>query len=238
MRDNSQRAQLAAYLLWAMLGLEILTILSGYMQYRLLTRLSYDEYVSDAALNFNDTREMIVGILYTLTYIVSIVMFIRWFRRAYYNLHQKVAYLDFDEGWAAGSWFVPFLNLYRPFSIMRELYNETSTILKRNLDGYQRKSTMIVGIWWTVWIISNIIDNIIFRSTFSLDVSTIDELMTMTTSGIFSAVLGIPTALLAIKVVKDYSLMEDKLYALETEGTANRFDDLAGYDDILDAPID
>lgn len=30
--------------------------------------------------------------------------------------------LSHDESWAAGSWFVPILNLFRPVSIMKEMY--------------------------------------------------------------------------------------------------------------------
>jgi len=236
MRDNSQRAKVAINVLWIIFGLEILSVFSSYLQYNLLTKLFNDEYVSDQAIQFNDTREMVTGVVYAIVYIISAITFIRWFRRAYYNLHQKVAVLDFEESWAAASWFVPFMNLIRPYRIMNELYQETNLLLKRHLNSYQRVSTVFVGIWWASWILTNILNNIIVRT--SLDATTIDELIDMTTMSGFSTLIGLPVCLLAVKVVKDYAQMEEKLWAIDTDGKVSRCSNTSEYDDILDVPVD
>ncbi len=69
-----------------------------------------------------------------------------WFRRAYFNLHQKVSYLSHSEGWAAGSWFVPIVNLYRPYQIMKEIYVETKELFtKRGLSEKVGYSTNYLG---------------------------------------------------------------------------------------------
>ena len=76
--------------------------------------------VTDKILKENDLRVNIIFITETLVYIVSGIMFIRWFRRAYFNLHIVVNNLSFSEGWAAGYWFIPFANFNRPYRIMKK----------------------------------------------------------------------------------------------------------------------
>lgn len=71
------------------------------MQYNLIDRIAHGgEYTMEEA-DLNDLREMVIGILYVIAYIVSAVTFIQWFRRAYYNLHLLVPRLNREEGWAA-----------------------------------------------------------------------------------------------------------------------------------------
>lgn len=149
-----------------------------------------------------------------ITYIISAVTFIQWFRRAYFNLHQRVNFLLYTEGWAAGSWFVPILNLFRPYQIMKELYLETSKILTKN--GSSRLgifSTTTVGWWWTLWIINGIIGQVVYRVSSSAE--NVEELTISTIISMISNLFAIPLALVTIKVIKDYSMMEDEFYALK-----------------------
>ena len=81
------------------------------MQYDLLQTVANGGFISDEAVEANDTRESFLGIIYLIAYIISGITFIMWFRRAYFNLHQKVSWLNHSEGWAAGCWFVPIVNL-------------------------------------------------------------------------------------------------------------------------------
>lgn len=87
LRPNAQRAKTAILLLYCVLAIEIISLLSGYFQYDLLSTIAEGYFVSEATANSNDTREQIVGALYMIAFIISAITFIRWFRRAYYNLH-------------------------------------------------------------------------------------------------------------------------------------------------------
>ncbi|WP_263008871.1 DUF4328 domain-containing protein [Chryseobacterium suipulveris] len=122
LRPNEQRAKNAIILIWIILGLEIISLISGFSQYSLLQSAVNGSEISEAAADSNDNRESLIGIVFILTCIVSVVTFIMWFRRAYFNLHQMIRNLSHDESWAAGSWFVPILNLFRHVSIMKEMY--------------------------------------------------------------------------------------------------------------------
>jgi len=219
-RPNEQRAKNAVALIWVILALEIISLISGYFQYKLLQSAANGEDISIHTVNANDTREQIIGILYLVMSIISAVTFIQWFRRAYYNLHLKTDYLSYTEGWAAGSWFVPIICLYRPYQIMKELYRETNDLLTGSGLGFnQNLTTSFLGWWWALWIISNLIGQFILRASFQAE--TIDELMSSTVASMISNVIGIPLALLAIKVIKGYSHVEPLLREIKDGETIN-----------------
>lgn len=213
LRPNQQRAKTAIILIWVVLGLEIVSLVSGYFQYDLLQSVANGEAISTEKANFNDTREQLIAILYTVTFIVSAVTFIQWFRRAYYNLHLKVKNLSHTEGWAAGAWFVPILSLFRPYQIMKELYHETKVLLtSKGLISEESLSTNTLGFWWALWIINNLVGQFVFR--FSARAETVDELIISTGASMFANIIGIPLALIAIKVIKDYSNVEPLMHEL------------------------
>jgi hypothetical protein len=227
LRPNGQRAKNAITLIWIVLALEIISLISGYFQYDLLQTAASGGEISTEAATANDRREQIIGILYLITYIISGVTFIQWFRRAYYNLHLKVNYLSHTEGWAAGSWFVPFVNLYRPYQIMKELYLETKELLtKKGVNFTHDFSTTALGWWWTLWILSNIIGQFVFR--YSMKAESIDELTTSTVVSMINNIIGIPLALITIKVIKDYANVETLLTEIsENEETTTHNSGLA-----------
>ena len=216
LRANKQRAKMAMVLIWIMLLMDVLSFGSGYMQYDLLQMVDAGGFITPEEANANDSREQLVGIVSFLIAIISAITFILWFRRAYYNLHTKVEGLSFSEGWAAGSWFVPIVNLYRPYQIMQELYRDTINLLNDNgLSGEKPLNTKFLGVWWALWIISRITGQFLFR--YSLRAESIDELTTSTMMSMILDMVGIPLALITIKVIKDYSSVE---HLLEHVGNA------------------
>lgn len=216
LRPNEQRAKNAITLIWIVLVLEIISLISGYFQYDLLQSVANGAEISAETASANDNREQIIAIIYMIAMIISAVTFIQWFRRAYYNLHLKVNYLAHTEGWAAGSWFVPIVSLYRPYQIMKELYQETKELLtKKGISFNQNFTTNSLGLWWTLWIIDNILGQFIYR--YSLKADTIDELTVSTVASIVSNIVGIPLALLAIKVIRDYSTVEPLLIEIKAD---------------------
>jgi hypothetical protein len=195
---------------------EIVSFISAYFQYDLLRVSSIGGEISPDTITANETSEIVVGLLSAITYIISAITFIQWFRRAYYNLHLKVNFLNYTEGWAAGCWFVPFINLYRPYQIMKELYEETDELLsKKGISVNQTFSTTLLGWWWAFWIINNFVGQFVFR--YSLKAESIDELTTSTIASMIGNLLGIPLALIAIKVIKDYSTVEPLLNEIKDE---------------------
>jgi len=232
MRDNSQRAKLAIIMIWVVTGINALMAASSYLQVNLLNLMADGEAVSDQQTNVNDMREAIIAGLYTIAYIVSAVTFIQWFRRAYYNLHTKVTNLEYTEGWAAGSWFVPILNLFRPYHIMKELYYNTHRLLKREGESYASANLTFVNLWWALWVIVNIAENAITR--LSLKAETVEELTLSSQASMVTSLLGLPLGILAVRVISDYAAMESSMAVLSDNEERPVDIDFGGDDDILD----
>lgn len=209
-KPNNERAKILLSMIWIVLGLEILSLVSSGLQYNLLQTVSNGGELTSEAAKANDLREQIIAIIYLIAYIISGITFIMWFRRAYYNLHQKVKNLSSTEGWAAGCWFVPFVNLYRPYQIMKELYEETKKYLVSKDESSQVDlTTKFLGVWWTLWIINGILGQIIFR--LSMHADTLPKLMTTTTLNIIGGVIGVGLGIVTLRVIKDYSNVEGLL---------------------------
>lgn len=222
LKPNGQRAKNAILLIWIVMAMEIISLISGYFQYDLLRNAANGIEITTEAAESNDTREQIIGIIYLVIFIISAITFIQWFRRAYYNLHLKTNDLTHEEGIAASCWFIPILNLYRPYQIMKELYNKTIELLTNKGLTNQKTNTTFLGFWWAIWIIDGIIGQFVFR--FSLRAETLDDLNTVTIAGLIDNAVGIPLALLAIKVIHDYSKLEplmDDLYDETDEAIYN-----------------
>jgi len=216
LRPNGQRANNAITLIWIVLIFEIVSFFSSYLQINLLDSFSNGDFVSEDEANANDLREQIIAIFYLLASIISAVTFILWFRRAYFNLHLKTNHLSHSEGWAAGSWFVPIISLYRPYQIMKEIYERTSQLLhSKEIKFNQSFSTSALGWWWSLWILSNVLGQITFR--LSMRAESIDELTVLTFANMISNVVGIPLALITIKIIKDYADIEVLLFKIKPE---------------------
>lgn len=220
LRPNKQRGKIAIVLIWIILVLNIMALLSGFFQYQLLERALAGENVSYEEANASFLRQSVLYILNAIAYIISIVTFLRWFRRAYYNLDAKLGNLDYTDGWAAGSWFVPVVNLYKPYQIMKELYTKTDLYLEfLNDERYTKKlSTSILPVWWVLWLGSRIAISLI--SDLSSDSSSLIELSDSTVFSLFGALLSILLCLITIIVIMDYNRAENLMYEIEQENQA------------------
>jgi hypothetical protein len=216
LKPNGQRAKNAITLIWIVLVLEIVSLISGYFQYDLLQTVANGGEISTETATANDTREQIIAIVYLIAFVISAVTFIQWFRRAYFNLHLRTNHLSQTEGWAAGSWFVPIVCLYRPYQIMKELYHETKELLiEKGLGIRENFTTSYLGWWWGLWIINNLIGQFVFR--YAMKAKSIDELTISTVASMVGNIVGIPLALITVKVIKDYSNIEPLISEIKDE---------------------
>jgi Domain of unknown function (DUF4328) len=203
LQPNAGRAKTATILLWASIGAGVLSIISYFLQYQLLSG-DLESLTEDIA-NSNDRRQLLVSVLSILMLIVTAVFFIMWFRRAYNNLHQIGSFhVSFGEGWAAGSWFVPILNLFRPVQIMSEIWKGTQAAT----PGKPVAGTPLIALWWTFWIIATIVGRIAFR----MPDKSVEDVLTATWVQILSEVLQIIAGIALILLIRKVNTAENELY--------------------------
>lgn len=208
-RPNDQRAKWAIILLAIILVLDIISLTSSYLQLNLLKQLKEGVFVSDAKISANDTREQIIGIFYIIAFVISGVVFIQWFRRAYYNLQLRTGNCEHSDAWAAGAWFVPILSLFRPYNIMVELWEKTTDLINEKSNANLSRSKFLIGLWWFLWIVSNYIGKYILKNAFNN--KTIEDYINQTSVSIFDSAFSIPLAIVTIMMVRAYSKREAML---------------------------
>ena len=216
LRPNEKRAKNAILLIWIVLTSYSISAISNYLQFNLLQSIADGAHISIETAEENDTRQIILGSIFLLVFGISGITFIQWFRRAYFNLSLKVKHLSNSEGWAAGSWFVPILNYYLPYQMMKELYHETKVLLlEKGVSLTEELNTKFLRWWWALWIVNIICGQVIIQYTRSAE--TIDDLITITIIQIVGFAFEIPWAILTVKVIKDYSEIEPLLLELKDE---------------------
>lgn len=215
-RPNLKRAKLAETLIWVVLVFELISVFTGYQQLELLLNVKNGRTVTMQEASANDMRVLIVSVLSLIVAIISWVTYIQWFRRAYYNLNLRTT-CHYTEGWAAGSWFVPIISLYRPYEIMCEIWDKTTEqITNKWGDVPMPAKRWVIGLWWTLWIINGIIGSLFTR--WALKQETLDHLILGTRVEIITSLLVFPIAYLAVRVIRNVSKREEQLRELEAYG--------------------
>lgn len=233
MKPNSQRATNAIYSLYSTILGSTLLIAMGIYTFLLLTNPSYQFQTMDE-YNSYLTLAAIVGIVYFVLYIICAVLFIMWFRRAYFNLHSVVrsSSLKYTEGWAAGAWFVPIFNLWAPYQIATDLFSKSEAILmKHNLIESKPNFHLVKNWWWGLWIAAGVFSRVASRMD---DIESVVVLGTIL--AIIGAFLSILAAIVAVKMIRNYSQMEPLLMQVPKDGS-RATEMLITDDDLLDSGI-
>lgn len=218
LRPNKHRSNRLILILWIYTACTLLKSISDIFQYFLLKRIDSGNF-NMSEVDANDTRQSILAIVMLLMYVGVAIVFIQWFRRAYYNLHQLSNNLSHSEGWAAGAWFVPIMNLGRPFNIMKEMMSVSENMLVRaNLVLEDRSRRRSVGIWWTLWITVSVLSDASARIQAKSD--SIKVLMNCTLADIALALAYIPLTIFTVRMIKKYAELEEYLPQIDTTNEA------------------
>ncbi len=183
-------------------------VVSGLLQLELLSRMTEGAgYTMEAAAR-NDARQGTIGVLQILLLIGTAITFLIWFHRANKNLPSLgQTGLFFTPGWAVGFFFVPFLNLVRPFQAMRAVWHGSDpgrlgfdfAPHKANF-GSRLGTPSLVGWWWGLFLVFNFIGNAAGR-LLTTSQQTMSGFKTGTVLSVISDLLVIPAALVAIRLV-------------------------------------
>lgn len=212
LKNNSGRARTAIIAMSFFFGISIISILVELSQYNLLGRIEAGDFTMEEVEN-SDLVMSSVAILNIIINVTSIVFFIMWFRRAYYNLSQVSAEAaSFGEGWAAGAWFVPILNLFRPFQIMKEIWYGTQA---NSGSEEEQQPGMILGFWWTFWVVGGFLSNASMRMTFGDP--EIEQLRTSALLSIASGIVHIVAFILILMIIRKVSGFEKTMFENRNE---------------------
>jgi hypothetical protein len=156
---------------------------------------SEDEIVRLAEAS--DARQATVGALQVLIYLVSGIWILRWIYVAASNARALAASpMEFSPGWSVGWYFIPFLNLWKPYQAMKEIWRVSAD--PRNPDIVPASS--LLSSWWLFYIVASLSGNAAFRM--SLRAEQVNQLLAANLVTRISDVAGIPLAIIFIFVVR------------------------------------
>ena len=200
--DPTSLTKFLKTILWVSLGISILSLLSDFMQMNLLSAATFSQSAAEA----NDSRQQVIGILYLIALIVTGIAFLKWIHRANKNCHGFGAQgMEYTPGWSIGYYFIPFINLYKPYRAMKEIWKVST-----NPTNWQNEnSSALLGWWWALWLISGFLGQALFRMSMRAD--TISSLQASTTVSILSGILDIPLYIVAVSLITTIYNKQEKL---------------------------
>jgi hypothetical protein len=147
-----------------------------------------------------------VSILVLIINFISVIYFIKWFRRAYYNTHLLHQNCRFEVERAMNSWFIPMYNLIVPYLIMKEMFEKNSRLLKITV---KKTVFFLINAWWFLWLIAIFLklNYYAFISSVNLD----EEILGVLNRELLFHFIQIPLCILTIFVLKKYSFIENEL---------------------------
>jgi hypothetical protein len=191
--DGRQQAVEVVFI--ALVAISIVACVFDILEVQLMDRIVTGDTVTEAEAAANDNRQGIIGVIQFAAYVAGAIVFIRWLRAAYRNSDVIApGARRYGHGWAIGSWFVPFLNLWRPKQIVNDVWRA---------GGHDANDTEPGGLlvaWWTAFILSGWAANIALRGVF--DDQTPEDLRDSSIALAISDGIDIFGAILAIFVVR------------------------------------
>ncbi|MDO5977611.1 DUF4328 domain-containing protein [Flavivirga spongiicola] len=220
--DNSLRSKYTIIIFGIIAFIDITSIVLNLYQSEILKGYEINKY-SDEDLELIDYAVMILGIIQFLTFITAIVLFIKWFRKAYGNLIRLGVNMDYTENSAVWGYFIPFVNWVKPVKTMKEIYLKTQQLIKDyNTNITVDQNTGFIVLWWVIYLINGFVANFATKQMNRAD--TIDAFIDANNAYIFSELIDLFAVGLAIHLVQKISKLE--LTLMETDTSMSLIDQI------------
>ena len=124
-----------------------------------------------ANLETVDLVSSVVGGAYSLAYLVCVVIVGRWIYRVNQNAWQISDGMTVSPGWNVGFFFIPILNLFRPFRGVREAWQASHS----PGDPESVPVPALMRLWWAAWLITGVLGQLSFR--LGMRAETLDDFL-------------------------------------------------------------
>ncbi|WP_448606454.1 DUF4328 domain-containing protein [Paenimyroides ceti] len=213
LKPNLKRAKRVLFSFVCLMVLQL--VASGYyvIHYLKLQNIREEHHYPENLFEKYIVQEDLLWFIYTIVFLTAAILFLHWFRRAYRNLTTKAVRLKYSEQVAVWSWFIPFLNLLRPYQIMRELFSRTYKLLDRAHIVYGKKIPVYyLKLWWFMGWGSMLLMS--FSNRYKSGENELSSLITQTILGGLSFICSFLALCMFYKLVKAYSKIEKLLILL------------------------
>lgn len=160
-----------------------------------------------------------------LAVLVSGGVFIAWFHRAYKNLRRLgVQNMRYGDGWAIGSWFIPFFNWVRPKNMANDVWRGSERGVEVWWQWRQVQVPSLVHWWWALFLVQGVVAYFGQRTVQSgyHDATTLSSALSQIKTGtvldVLAQLVAVAGIVLAITVV---SRITERLDEIRSEALAS-----------------
>jgi hypothetical protein len=196
------RATVVIVLFGAGICLVVVMFVLHLLLYFQMDRMKRGQPVSETELDTNYYAQLALSLIYAIWWLATVIAFLMWTHRAHRNLHSLGATdLEFSPAGAVGWYFFPFLNLYKPYQVMREIYNASNPDdLRYQITRWSDHGPMIVKTWWALFLLMSVASRAVNRMSAYPD--TPGSFQFVAGASIVDDVITIATMLVAIVLVR------------------------------------
>ena len=201
---------LSLYILLSLLGL-----VADYSRIQTLSKAARGLTAPRPELMEIDVQTVLIQLALFIVVLLTAVSFLAWIYRAHKNLRALGATdLKYSPGWAIGGFFIPFLNIVRPFQVVSEIWRASTGETRWSGGGawIYSETPVFIAVWWGSWLTLGILDSLgaftVFRAMGA------DQLLVATRYSIFSSIVGVACAALAIAMVQKINARQESAHRL------------------------
>ncbi len=228
LKDNTLRSKhvILAFTLTALI--DMVSVSLNLYQNSVLKGYEIGTYNSDR-INLLDNITIALGIIQFIIFVTTIVLFIKWFRRAYGNLIRLNVSMAYSENSAIWGYFIPIINWVRPIKTMKEIFLKTQQTIKAYSSNIQMdQNTGFITLWWIIYLINGGVANVASKQMNRAD--TIDAFIEANNIYVFSDLLDLLAIGLAIYVVQRIAKLE--LILIKTDTSLSLIDQIGSNPEI------
>ena len=202
-RDPTTLTRWLTILIWTSAALALVGIVSTILEIKLLSDFQAGQTLAPGEAESNDARQQMIAIARLPFILATVVVFAIWIYRAGYNARQLgAAGMQFSPGWAVGWYFIPILNLWKPYQAMKEIWKASAA--PAGWQEYQRGP--ILPLWWGFFLFSNFLNNASFR--ISLFAKEIPQIVGADILATVADAVDIVASLIALALVRQIYRMQ------------------------------
>jgi len=202
-RDPTTLTRALTILLWAGIALGVAAIVSNLLEVKLLSDFQGGRTFAPGEAESNDLRQQTISFMRMPVILGTVVVFAIWIYRAGYNVRQLGATgMQFSPGWAVGWYFIPILNLWKPYLAMKEIWKASAAPAR----WLEYPGGPILPLWWGFFLLSNFLNNAAFR--LGLFAKTISEIVAADIVSTASDAVDIVASLTALALVRQIYRMQ------------------------------
>lgn len=203
------------FILWISLVLDIVLIISFFVERNLLWNIYNNEYYNENFEFVFDQLLLIFNIFIVIIQIVFFIFFLIWLFKLYNNLNERYPTNKFDVEWSIFAWFVPIISIFRPYNIVSEINKKSKYLLEQRQLTRVNVSVNLIRTWWALLMIIAIFSFNFRKWIFNLN--GIKDYIKLNTVTIILLVLNLSILFLTLIMVKRFSINENALYDSEQE---------------------